>query len=153
MGDQATELEMHLPGLAGTDYAITSPPSEHYNCIAWAVGEAHRWWSPLAEDGEYWPFPYEPEATAEVVQVGLATAGFEVCADGGPTPGAEKIALFADERGFTHVARQLSNGRWTSKLGSDCDIEHELEALKGFEDSPDAYRYGRVVAFMRRPRR
>ena len=50
------------------------------------------------------------------------------------------------------MARQLESGRWTSKLGSDCDIEHELEALEGFDDSPDAYRYGRVVGFMSRPR-
>ena len=90
--------------------------------------------------------------TIETVQAGLAMAGFEACANGVLTAGVEKIALFADERGFTHVARQLESGRWTSKLGSDCDIEHELEALEGFDDSPDAYRYGRVVGFMSRLR-
>ncbi len=152
MDGAAAELESHLPGLAGTRYAITSDPSELYNCIAWVAGESHRWWSPLAEDGEYWPLEYQPEATIEVVQSGLATAGFERCPDGALAVGVEKIALFADERGFTHVARQLPNGRWTSKLGSDCDIEHDLEALEGFDDSPDAYRYGQIVAFMSRAR-
>ena len=149
---RAEGLETHLPSLTGTEYAITSDASERYNCIAWVVGETHRWWSPLAEDGEYWPFEYQPEATTMVVQTALATVGFEDCADGESEDGIEKAALFADERGFTHVARQLANGRWTSKLGSDRDIEHDLEAVEGFDESPMAYRYGRVVAFMSRRR-
>ena len=91
MDGAAAELESHLPGLAGTRYAITSDPSELYNCIAWVAGESHRWWSPLAEDGEYWPLEYQPEATIEVVQSGLATAGFERCPDGALAVGVEKI--------------------------------------------------------------
>ena len=152
MGDETADLISHLPGLRGTDFAITSGWSERYNCIAWAVGESHRWWSPLAEDEGYWPAGHQPDATTETVQAGLAMARFEACTDGSLAAGVEKIALFADERGFTHVARQLESGRWTSKLGSDSDIEHDLEALEGFDDSPDAYRYGRVVGFMSRPR-
>ena len=153
MDGAAADLEKHLPGLTDTGYTITSDASERYNCIAWAVGESHRWWSPLAEDAEYWPFAYQPTATIAVVQAALGTAGFEECEDGELRTDLEKAALFADERGFTHVARQLPNGRWTSKLGSDRDIEHELEALEGFDNSPLAYRYGRVVAFMSRSRR
>lgn len=149
---KAEDLEAHLPGLTGAEYAITSDASERYNCIAWVVGESHRWWSPLAEDAEYWPFEYQPEATIAVVQAALATVGFEACADGELEDGIEKVAFFADERGFTHVARQLPSGRWTSKLGSDRDIEHGLETVEGFDESPTAYRYGRVVGFMSRRR-
>ena len=152
MGDGTADLLSHLAGLRGTDFAITGGWSEQYNCIAWAVGESHRWWGPLAEDEGYWPAGHQPDAAIETVQAGLAMAGFEACTDGSLAAGVEKIALFADEHGFTHVARQLESGRWTSKLGSDCDIEHELEALEGFDDSPDAYRYGRVAGFMSRPR-
>jgi hypothetical protein len=31
----------------------------------------------------------------------------------------------------THAARQLPNGKWTSKLGRWQDIEHELDGLVG----------------------
>jgi hypothetical protein len=31
----------------------------------------------------------------------------------------------------THAAQQLSNGKWTSKLGRWQDIEHELDGLVG----------------------
>jgi hypothetical protein len=43
----------------------------------------------------------------------------------------EKVALFAKDGRVTHAARQLPSGRWTSKLGSDVDIEHELYAIEG----------------------
>jgi hypothetical protein len=58
----------------------------------------------------------------------------------------EKIAIFADATGSpTHAARQLTSGRWTSKLGEAEDIEHELRAIEG-----DIY--GTVVAILKRPR-
>ncbi|MCY7407984.1 MAG: hypothetical protein LH631_11575, partial [Alkalinema sp. CAN_BIN05] len=41
-----------------------------------------------------------------------------------------------------HVARQLPNGLWTSKLGRLEDIEHELDGLSG-----DLY--GTVQKFMK----
>ena len=106
----------------------------------------------MVDAGHYWPIASPQRATLEVVRAAFEHEGFEACEDGELVHGVEKIALFADERTWTHVARQLESGRWTSKLGSDCDIEHELEALEGFDDSPDAYRYGRVVGFMSRPR-
>jgi hypothetical protein len=70
--------------------------------------------------------------------------GYAPCADGSLEPGYEKAALYATDEGPTHAARQLSNGRWTSKLGPDDDIEHTLEGLV----SPV---YGTVVQFHRRP--
>ena len=41
-------------------------------------------------------------------------------------PGKEKIALYAypDSEEWTHAARQLANGLWTSKLGPSFDISH-----------------------------
>jgi len=58
--------------------------------------------------------------------------------------GWEKIAIFADEQGEPlHAARQLPSGRWTSKLGADVDIEHDLAALEG-----DLY--GKVACFLKR---
>ena len=46
----------------------------------------------------------------------------------------------------THAARQLPNGKWTSKLGKAEDVEHESP-----EDVAGGV-YGEVVQFMRRPR-
>ena len=61
-------------------------------------------------------------------------------------PGVEKIALYANAVGKpTHGARQLANGRWTSKLGKREDIEHALHDLEG-------ELYGTVVRIMKRPR-
>lgn len=44
----------------------------------------------------------------------------------------------------THVARQLDDGKWTSKLGSNEDIiHHTLDGLEG-------EKYGQVTTIMTR---
>jgi hypothetical protein len=70
--------------------------------------------------------------------------GFERCDDADWEPGVEKLAIFADASGPTHVARQLPNGMWTSKMGKMEDIEHTLEGLSGGK-------YGYVQVILRRP--
>lgn len=150
---QIGSLEQHLPGLASSRYEVTSDATNRYNCLAWALGDATRWWAPVDGQRIYWPAEVPREWSLAAVQAVLRIEGFALCEDGAPFEGVEKVALYADEVTMTHVARQLPNGRWTSKLGSDCDIEHELEALEGFDGSPDAYRYGHIVAFMSRARR
>ena len=56
---------------------------------------------------------------------------YRVCGSANWEPGIEKVAIYVDEDGVpTHVAKQLENGDWTSKLGDWEDIEHkELDAL------------------------
>ena len=54
----------------------------------------------------------------------FAGEGFSLCDDDGLDPGYEKIAIYALVGQFTHVARQLKDGRWTSKLGALEDITH-----------------------------
>ncbi|TAF36353.1 MAG: hypothetical protein EAZ69_10585 [Oscillatoriales cyanobacterium] len=52
--------------------------------------------------------------------------------------------LKIDSNGIpTHAARQLANGKWTSKLGWLEDIEHELDGLTGD-------RYGVVGQILKR---
>jgi hypothetical protein len=80
-------------------------------------------------------------------QRAFETLGFVEC----PTPdleaGYEKIVLYEYKGDFSHAARQLPNGAWTSKLGKLHDIEHEAhDTLDGARD------YGRVASFMKRPR-
>lgn len=58
--------------------------------------------------------------------------------------GYDKIALYVDENGIPiHAAKQLPNGKWSSKLGWLEDIEHELEGLIGD-------RYGKVGQVLKR---
>ena len=59
--------------------------------------------------------------------------------------GCDKIALDADEGFFTHVARQLVDGRCTSKLGSSEDIVHPSA------DDLAGELYGDVHCVMRGP--
>ena len=155
MSDE-TQLEDRLPGLRSSRFRITSPPTDDYNCIAWAVGETVRWWSPIDDDDHYWPaelprLSEEADVSVEDVANALATVGFRECQGMEIEDGFEKIAIFADEEGFTHMARQLPNNRWTSKLGETWDIEHELDAIAGTNSAWRSFRYGELSLIMRRP--
>ena len=126
-------LEQLFSGLAGSAYRITSPRDRDYNCIAWAVGDTRNWWWPSANVGkEYWPAGVRRERTRDAFVTAFASVGYAICEGEWPEMGYEKIALFADADGRpTHAARQLPNGRWSSKLGKMEDIEHDLHALEG----------------------
>lgn len=138
-------LEFAFPGLAGTGYRITSPATRKYNCIAWAVGNDRQWlWPGPIEDCD-WPDEIDREGSLAAFAALFMLFGFAPCSDHRIEAGFERVALFADTDGRpTHAARQLQNGRWTSKLGMAEDIEHDLRAIEG-----DLY--GRVVRIFRRP--
>lgn len=143
----AGTLDAIFPGLARGACAITSARSKRYNCIAWAAGEESSWWWPGPNvDVEYWPAVPRVE-TLDAFQSLFASLGYVTCAAGDVESGFEKIAIFAnDAREPKHAARQLPNGRWTSKLGVLEDIEHALHDLEGDE-------YGAVQVVMKRPTR
>jgi len=54
-----------------------------------------------------------------------------------------KLALYERLGIVKHAARQMPDGTWTSKLGVQHLIEHQLPALEGNS-------YGQVTAFYRR---
>lgn len=138
-------LEDLFPKLQGSGYRITSPKSGDYNCVAWAAGDAQNWWWPAGDGKPSWPAGAPRAETLSAFQQAFASLGYVACADESAEPGFEKIALFAHPDGFpTHVARQLANGRWTSKLGELEDLEHHLHDLTGTE-------YGAVVLLLKRP--
>jgi len=138
-------LMTNFPGLAPpTKFEITSPRTRTYNCIAWAAGENWRTWWPDKANVAYWPKGVEREATLAAFIAAYATLGYQECENGVPEPGVEKIAIFLKPAGTpAHAARQSENGIWSSKLGNEQDIEHELHALEGPH-------YGKVKQFMRR---
>ncbi len=132
-----------FPDLARTGYRITSPPDPVYNCIAHAAGMTDAWWWPDPDGFDYWPPGVVCERTLIAFIQAFATVGYAPCSDGALEEGWEKVAIYATDEGPEHAARQLENGRWSSKLGPDDDIEHTLEGLC----SPI---YGTVVQFLRR---
>lgn len=139
-------LEEAFPRLAGGRYRITSPRDGDYNCIAWAAGDTRNWWWPGPDPAkEHWPAGVPRERTRDAFVAAFASLGYIPCEGEALEPGYEKLALFAHEDGKpTHAARQLPDGRWTSKLGKAEDLEHELHDLEGEV-------YGSVVLLLKRP--
>ncbi len=139
-------LEDIFPRLIGSAYRVTSPATRQYNCIAWAVGTDDCPWdhtpgNPFA----YWPHRIPRDGQVSSLVAVFQTLGYVACDHGRVEEGVEKLALYADDNEYTHVARQLENGKWTSKLGGLEDIEHELPEDVLCDD------YGQVVGFMKRP--
>ena len=134
-------IDDEIPGLKASGYEVTSQPSNVYNCVAWAAGVDTDWWSHLI--GYYWPARRSPAVEA-LVEV-FVNLGYEICDNRDREPGFEKVAVFGRSGRWSHAARQIEDGRWTSKLGPDEDIIHS---------SPDdlaGQLYGEVHCIMRRP--
>lgn len=135
-------LRARYPGLASSRFAVTSPATDRYNCVAWAAGHDSEWWSP---DGYWWPRDGVREWSLDTMMSVFRMMGYETGASAELEPGIEKIAIYGFDDDPKHVARQVETGRWTSKLGKNVDIEHDLDGLRGS-------RYGEVLALMSRPR-
>jgi hypothetical protein len=139
-----------LPNLTDQNCAITSPATRAYNCIAWAATNDSRWWWPDAWNIYYWPPDVPRQMTIDAFMQAYATMDYVECADGALESGFEKVALYAKPMPWgedpTHAARQLPDGRWTSKLGPCEDVTHATLA------DVDGPTYGTSVRFLRRPR-
>ncbi len=134
-----------FPNLEQGEHHVSSPATDEYNCFAWAVHVDDRWWQPSDDPRHYWP-PGAPKTFAlESFIAAYELEGFERCDTDAQESGYENIAIYVGSNGLPeHAARQLPDGRWTSKLGDWPDIEHDtLLALES-----DAY--GKVSLIMRR---
>lgn len=121
-------IDETFPNLAASGYEVTSEPTEEYNCVAWAVGSDTEWWSHVT--GYRWPT--ERTSNVESLVQLFADLGYAICDNANQEDGYEKVAIFAQDGRWSHAARQLENGRWTSKLGMFEDIEHDtVESLAG----------------------
>lgn len=135
-----------FPDLAGAAHDETSPQTKKYNCIAWAAGESHRrWWPDDPDLGfSHWPISAPRETTLAAFVAAFESVGYKTCTSPDRERGFEKVVLYADALGPQHAARQLANGKWTSKLGDAEDIGHKTpESLNG-------PLYGQPVAYFRR---
>lgn len=141
---KAIHLELRYPNLVKTAYDVTSPKSQEYNCFAWAAGDQERWWQPTPEDEFYWVEGVPMEETLSAYIQAYQTLGYITCDSTALEAGYEKIALYVRDDGVPiHAARQLTTGKWASKIGALEDIEHELEGLTG-------ERYGKVEQILKR---
>lgn len=151
MDEQATDENLLARVLrmcprAAEKFQPTSPRTKAYNCFAWAVGDATQQWVPGGDPlVTRWP----PNAPRQLDLASIVTSfehlGFSRCEGTEIEPDVERVALFVDLDGdVIHAARQLPDGRWTSKLGVWEDIEHDdLAALEGGD-------YGQVAAVLKR---
>ncbi len=138
------EIEITFPNLEAGNYAITSPSTPEYNCIAWATGDTETWWWPDANNQYYWPDEVARDECLGAFKSVFEKLGYQECETGDYKEGYEKIAIYVDANNKpTHASRQLSSGIWTSKLGQIEDIEHPFYGL-------DSSKYGSVAVIMKR---
>ncbi len=130
-----------FPRLTKENHRITSPRDVGYNCIAWAAEVTDRWWEP----GKFWPtMDSRNEYGLGALENAFKSLGYAECTDGTLEAGFDKVALYGSSLMYTHAARQLPDGKWTSKLGKMHDISH---------DTPDDVAggvYGEIIEFMKR---
>lgn len=130
-----------FPRLTAANHRLVSPPTPDYNCVAWVACDTAHWWQP----GIFWPNASpDDEYSVGVLEQAFSGLGYEPCADGSLEAGGEKIALYGSAAFYTHAARQLADGMWTSKLGKGEDIEHVTP------DDLAGGIYGQVARFMKR---
>lgn len=166
-------LERRFPRLAAAGYFKTSESTGifgtpgTYNCIAWAANDTRVWWWP--DPNAYWP-PWikRRESTVACFVRTFRWLGYRVCQDSTLESGYEKVVLYAIHQSRTaqlppeqwqgmsdwmptHMARQLSDGTWTSKCGGSEDISHfTLDALESYGPQVIREEYGCPVVYMRR---
>jgi len=134
-----------FPNLQPGNHTVTSNSDPKYNCFAWAAHHTDRWLDPLRPLG-YWPPQIPPRATLNNFTAVYEAEGWVRCESPAPEAGYEKIAIYTDRRGLPqHAARLLENGKWTSKLGEEEDIDHD--DLQVFDGSD----YGQAARYLRRP--
>ena len=73
----------------------------------------------------YWPRTKPANATLREFEEVFQMFGYERCGTELWEPNMEKIALYTVAGSPEHVARQLPDGSWTSKLGIDMDVGHD----------------------------
>ena len=137
-------LRDHLPNMKDDDAKFTSMNTWDYNCVGYAVGD-YNWWQHENIRESYWPPNVKRDGFAHNYVEALKTVRFEVCDSGEYESEYEKIAIYHKGGKFKHVALQLSDVLWGSKLGEYEDIEHRFSEIEGGS-------YGKIYCYMKRER-
>ena len=131
MAASLQDLRQKFPRLKAGNCRFSSPEDPKYNCIAWAAGEDAIWWEPDPMYSYHWPVTVPRVYTVPAYIEALGTKGYVPCDNHKKERGVAKIALYALNNLPKHASRQLDDGWWGSKLGTDVDIEHTFSALDG----------------------
>lgn len=144
-----------FPTLDYGNIIVKSPGDDDYQCIAWAECYTDR--KSWPGSGYTWPEglpladPPESATTGHFV-LRFSRLGYKPCGlDRSYEFGYQKVAIYANDQGVTHMARQHLFGLgWLSKPGRMEDIFHRnLEDLEG-EMSITALQYGKVTLILKR---
>jgi hypothetical protein len=100
-----------FPNINSSNTVVVNERVPTYNCIAWSLGIG----------GWKWPQPDNIQGFIDLFYIW----GFVKCDNGELEPGIEKICLYCYHDEPKHAARQLTNGLWSSKLGSEELIVHD----------------------------
>lgn len=134
------------------NFKLTSPINPNYNCLAWACHYNDRWMQPPSitppplDSVVYWPEDAKQGMEIECLIDAFRTKGYELCDSWEYEDKYQKVALYVkkDSKTWTHAARELQNGFWTSKLGQGYDIQH------GTPFTIEGDSYGEVYCIMKR---
>ena len=122
-------------------FSITGQPSRKYNCVALALGPEQCWWSNREE--HRWDENNRGEGIESLIET-LAAHGFRLAAEEDTHSPGTRLAIYARDGRWTHVAVRKSGAHWMSKLGSNALIRHpNARDLEGES-------YGTVHCFMDR---
>lgn len=151
------DIHREIPRLINTGWLVNSPYDTEYKCIAWAACRTSRIWWPWDDPSCYWPsgFPKYPVGTPipvnDFADMFATKFGYQVCGSDTYELGYQKVAIFANDAGVTHMARQCFLGKgWLSKLGKYEDIIHwNVRDVEGDMD-PTTQEYGEVALYMKR---
>jgi len=100
---------------------------------------------PPVEPWHFWPLGAPLDFSAAGFVEAYKLLGFQLCDNGIPETGFEKIAVYAVANGeFGHASKLMPNGLWSSKLGDWEDISHTTP------DLVENQHYGTVRHFMKR---
>lgn len=149
--NERERIEREWPVLRKSTWAQTSLPDPGYNCIAHAAGDSRRFWDsppwgrPQPGIRPYWPTGAEKGRHLAALESVFLSLGYVRAETFELETGIEKVALYEIDGKWTHAARQLADGNWSSKLGRGMDISHPLDGLNG-------KLYGKPALAMKRPR-
>ncbi len=157
---EATQrIKLVFENLKDGEFELTSSFDAKYNCIAHAADDNEKWWwsvdTKMVGNDVFWFNNIPNQATLENFILAFAKLNYQPCDNSDLETGFEKVAIYvstvetltAPKGSVTHMARQLSNGKWTSKLGQDVDISHN--SLKNIEGKF----YGIAKQILKRPSR
>jgi hypothetical protein len=142
--EASERIKIAFSNLKDGEFEFTSPFDSKYNCIAHAAEKNDIWWwsvdKALVGNDVFWFNNVADEPMVENFIAAFSKLDYEPCDNSELEKDFEKVAIYvstkdelhAPKGSVTHMARQLSNGNRTSKLGEDIDISHNtLQAIEG----------------------